>query len=234
LKLLRDVFDSLSGSALKTEMALLNAALRQKGLKLGVKKTYSETFERLRGVFQRVQALCTEIQSMLAATFRQLNGEHGFSLQAPAVPQLAGFVQDLDMVEKGHLQYLSVTNTFRLAQAEFADRLVRALATRLRTIHETALGEVELWSKTAAAQLDAQLRERRRNFARRIEAIDRIQQATGGLAERIREIEVQEATINELEAKLGELTQYLMRVRDTQRSGATVPRPAAEPATERS
>jgi len=234
LKLLRDVFDSLSGSALKAEMAQLNAALHQKGLKFGVKKAYAETFERLRAVFKRVQALCTEIQSMLAATFRQLNGEHGFSLQAPAVPQLASFVQDLDMVEKGHLQYLSVTNTFRLAQAEFADRLVRALATRLRTIQETALGEVELWSKTAAAQLDAQLRERRRNFARRIEAIDRIQQATGGLAERIREIEVQEGTINELEAKLGELTQYLMRVRETQRSGAAARQQTAEPATERS
>ena len=56
-----------------------------------------------------------------------------------------------------------------------------------RTIHETALGEVELWSKTAAAQLDAQLRERRRNFGRRIEAVDRIQQATGGLNDRIGE-----------------------------------------------
>ena len=158
-------------------MAQLNAALHQKGLKFGVKKAYSETFERLRAVFRRVQALCTEIQSMLAATFRQLNGEHGFSLQAPAEPQLESFMQDLDSVERGHLQYLGVANTFRLAQADFADQLVRALATRLRTIHETALGEVELWSKTAAAQLDAQLRERRRNFARRIEAIDRIQQA---------------------------------------------------------
>ncbi len=234
LKLLRDVFDSLSGSALKAEMAQLNAALHQKGLKLGVKKTYADTFDRLRAVFQRVQALCTEIQSMLAATFRQLNGEHGFSLQAPAVPQLASFVQDLDMVERGHLQYLGVTNAFRLAQAEFADRLVRALATRLRTIHEAALGEVELWSKTAAAQLDAQLRERRRNFARRIEAIDRIQQATGGLGDRIREIELQEATINELEAKLGELTEYLMRVRDTQRLQAVAGQHMAEHATERS
>ncbi|MCZ4317304.1 dynamin family protein [Comamonadaceae bacterium G21597-S1] len=234
LKLLREVFDSLSGSALKTEMAQLNAALHQKGLKFGVKKAYAETFDRLREVFKRVQSLCTEIQSMLAATFRQLNGEHGFSLQAPAVPQLASFVQDLDMVERGHLQYLGVTNTFRLAQAEFADRLVRALATRLRTIHETALGEVELWSKTAAAQLDAQLRERRRNFARRIEAIDRIQQATGGLAERIHEIEVQEATINELEAKLDELTSYLVRVREPQQARAARPARAAEPATARS
>ena len=234
LKLLRDVFDSLSGSALKTEMAQLNAALHQKGLKFGVKRAYAETFERLRAVFKRVQGLVAEIQSMLAATFRQLNGEHGFSLQAPPVPQLASFVQDLDMVERGHLQYLGVANTFRLAQPEFADRLVRALATRLRTIHETALSEVELWSKTAAAQLDAQLRERRRNFARRIEAIDRIQQATGGLAERIHELVSQESAINELETKLGELTNYLIRVRESHREAAAEPAAIPESATARS
>jgi hypothetical protein len=198
-------------------MAELNTALHQKGLKLGIKKAYGETFDRLRATFRKVQSLCTEIQAMLAATFRQLNGEHGFSLQAPGEPQLASYVQDLDMVERGHLQYLGLGNAFRLAQSEFADRLVRALATRLRTIHETALGDVELWSKTAAAQLDAQLRERRRNFGRRIEAIDRIQQATGGLNDRIGEIESQEATLTELESKLGELTNYLIRVRETRR-----------------
>jgi hypothetical protein len=234
LKLLREVFDSLSASALKAEMAQLNTALHQKGLKFGVKKAYDDTFQRLRAVFGRVQALVTEIQSMLAATFRQLNGEHGFSLQAPPVPQLAPFIQDLDMVERGHLQYLGVTNMFRLAQADFADRLVRALATRLRTIHETALGEVELWSKTAAAQLDAQLRERRRNFARRIEAIDRIQQATGGLADRIREIEGQETAIMDLETKLGELTNYLVRVRESHCADANGPATILEPETARS
>ncbi len=230
LKLLRDVFDSLSATALKTEMAQLNAALRQKGLKFGVRKAYGETFERLRATFRRVQALCKEIQSMLAATFRQLNGEHGFSLQAPPEPQVESFIQDLDSVERGHLQYLGVANTFRLAQTEFSDKLVRALATRLRTIHENALGEVELWSKTAAAQLDAQLRERRRNFVRRIEAIDRIQQATGGLADRIAEIAAQESAMTELETKLGELTNYLIRVRGPQPK-AEIQRASATEAT---
>ena len=67
-----------------------------------------------------------------------------------------------------------------------ADRLVRALATRLRVIYESALGEVELWNKSAAAQLDAQLRERRRNFGRRLEAIERIQQAANEPAPRRR------------------------------------------------
>ena len=56
----------------------------------------------------------------------------------------------------------------------------------------------------------AQLRERRRNFTRRIEAIDRIQQATGGLEERIGEIENHGGALNQLDAKLFELTEFLM------------------------
>jgi len=210
LKLLREVFSILGSSALKKEMAQLSAALLQKGLKLGVKRAYGETFDRLRGNLQRVQSLCGEIQAMLAATFRQLNGEHGFSLQAPTEPQMAQYLSDLDMVERSHIQYLGLGNAFKLAQPEFADRLVRALSTRLRGIHEMALSDVELWSKSAAAQLDAQLRERRRNFSRRIEAIDRIQQAAGGLEDRIQDIDQQEAALGQIELKLIELTDYLI------------------------
>ncbi len=166
-------------------MTQLVAALQQKGLKLGVKKAYGETFDRLRGSFDKVQAMTAEIQTMLDATFRQLNAEYGFSLQVSPVPKLDGYLRDLSLLERSHLQYLGIGNAFRLAQPEFADRLVRALSTRLRAIHESAVGDIELWSKAAASQLDAQLRERRRNFGRRLEAIDRIQQAAGGLSDRI-------------------------------------------------
>lgn len=210
LKLLREVFGILGSTALKKEMAHLTATLLQKGLKLGVKRAYGETFDRLRANLHKVQTLCGEIQSMLAATFRQLNGEHGFSLQAPTEPQMAQYLLDLDMVERSHIQYLGIGNAFKLAQPEFADRLVRALSTRLRGIHESALADVELWSKSAAAQLDAQLRERRRNFSRRIEAIDRIQQAAGGLEDRIQDVDQQEAALNQIELKLIELTDYLI------------------------
>jgi hypothetical protein len=210
LKLLREVFGILGSTALKKEMASLTATLLQKGMKLGVKRAYGETFDRLRANLERVQTLCSDIQAMLAATFRQLNGEHGFSLQAPTEPQMAQYLTDLNMVERSHVQYLGIGNAFKLAQPEFADRLVRALSTRLRGIHETALGDVELWSKSAAAQLDAQLRERRRNFSRRIEAIDRIQQAAGGLEDRIQDIDQQEVALNQIELKLIELTDYLI------------------------
>jgi hypothetical protein len=209
LKLLRDVFGLLGTSTLKTEMAELTSALRAPGLKLGVRKAYSRTFDRLREGLRQAEKVSGEIQTMLTGTFRQLNAEYGFSLQAPREPDLARYERDLDLVERSHNQYLGVSNALKLAQPEFADRLVRALATRLRVIYESALGEVELWNKSAAAQLDAQLRERRRNFGRRLEAIDRIRQAASGLDDRIGEIRSQETTLDELDAKLAELTAHL-------------------------
>lgn len=214
LRLLREVFGILGSGALKKEMAQLTETLMQKGLKLGVKRAYGDTFDRLRGNLQKVQTLCAEIQSMLVASFKLLNGEYGFSLQAPAEPDMGRFMAELDTIERNHLQYLGVGNAFKLAQPEFSDRLVRALSTRLRSVHENALADVELWSKSAAAQLDAQLRERRRNFARRIEAIDRISQAAGGLDDRIGEIEQQETALDQLDAKLSELTAYLIAAQD--------------------
>jgi hypothetical protein len=219
-KLLRDVFNMLGTSTLKHEMHELTEALRQPGIKLGVRKAYAQTFERLRVGLQKAQATSAEIQSMLTGTFRQLNAEYGFSLQAPREPELARYERDLDLVERSHMQYLSVTNALRLAQPEFADRLVRALATRLRVVYESALGEVELWNKSAAAQLDAQLRERRRNFTRRLEAIERIQQAATGLDERIAEIEQQEIALDQLDLKLTELTDHLVHT----------PEPVTQPA----
>jgi hypothetical protein len=215
LKLLRDVFTLLGTGTLKKEMTELTTALRQPGIKLGVRKAYASTFDRLRGGLRQAQTASAEIQSMLTGTFRQLNAEYGFSLQAPREPDLARYERDLDLVERSHNQYLGVGNAFRLAQPEFADRLVRALATRLRVVFESALGEVELWNKSAAAQLDAQLRERRRNFGRRIEAIKRIQQAATGLDDRIVEIGAQESLIEELDAKLTDLTNHLVNIPGT-------------------
>ncbi len=228
LKLLREVFALLGNSTLKAEMMQLTKALRQPGIKLGVRKAYTQTFERLRAGLAKAQSSSGDIHTMLNATFRQLNAEYGFSLQAPREPDLARFQADLDLVERSHNQYLGVSNVLRLAQPEFADRLVRALATRLRVVYESALGEVELWNKSAASQLDAQLRERRRNFGRRIEAIERIQEAASGLDDRLNEIQLQEQSLDQLDTKLLELTSHLINIPTVKQDFASrVSRPAA-------
>jgi len=210
VKLLREVLSLLSTPTLRAELAELTHALKQPGIKLGVKKAYSQTFSRLREGLQKSQILSDEVQSMLTASFNQLNAEFGFSLQPPKEPEFARYQRDLELIQSSHLKYLGLGNMLKLSQPEFAERLVRALATRLRVVYESALSEVELWNKSASSQLDAQLRERRRNFGRRIEAVERIQQAASGLDERIAEIGEQENVLNELEATLLDLTSRLV------------------------
>ena len=209
LKLLREVFNLLGTPTLKTELTELTHTLKQPGIKFGVKKAYGQTFSRLRDALRKAESTSGEIHTMLMASFRQLNAEFGFSLQAPKAPELVRYENDLDLIERSHLQYLGVTNIIKLSQPDFSERLVRALSTRLRVVYESALGEVELWNKSAAAQLDAQLRERRRSFSRRIEAIERIQSAASGLQERMGEIDVQVVALNALDNKLIELTSHL-------------------------
>jgi GTPase SAR1 family protein len=219
LKLLREIFGLLGPRHLKHEMAQLTAALQQKGFKLGIKRAYGETFEHIAANFQLVHAKGHEIHSMLAATFLQLNTDYGFSLQVPDEPHVVVYLESLDLIERSHLQYLGLGNAFRLAQPEFAQRLVRALSTRVRTVHETALADVEAWSKSADSQLDAQLRERRKNFVRRLEAIDRIAQASSGLDERIEEINHRKDDLDQVGLKLSELTNYLIRMTAPERFG---------------
>ena len=209
LKLLREVFNLLSTPTLKVELTELTTSLKQPGIKLGVKKAYGQTFSRLRAGLQKAQVASGDIQFMLTASFKQLNAEFGFSLQAPKEPELSRFEAELGQIERSHLQYLGLKNVLKLSQPDFSERLVRALATRLRVVYESAMSEVELWNKSAASQLDAQLRERRRNFGRRIEAIERIQSAASGLDERISEISIQEIALDELIEKLTELTSHL-------------------------
>ena len=210
MKMLRDLFNALSASRVKEELLALGQALKESGLKLGVKKVYAETFSRLEAILAEAKKINTDLHGLLQNSFRQMNSEFGFSLQLQALPDLERYARDLQKIEEGHLRYLGVSNLLRLNRPEFADRLVKSLSTRLRGIYDAALADVELWNKAAAAQLDAQVRERRRSFVKRVEAIERIQEAAGSLEERIQELSAQSRDISNLQKRLEQLAAPLL------------------------
>lgn len=223
LKLLREVFQLLGNASIKRELAELNAALREPGLKLGIKKSYADGFERLRGVIRQVQALEGEIHAMLKAAFVQLNTDYGFALQAAEPPAMERFASDLDAVERSHLRYLGVGHMLQLARAGFSEKLVRALLTRVRSIFETALGDIELWNKATTSQLDTQLRERRRAYGRRIDAVERIQDAAGSLDQRIHDLQQEQQALQATAQRLRELGHELRRASATDAADTAPP-----------
>jgi len=76
------------------------------------------------------------------------------------------------------------------------------LVSKLRVVFESAAGDLDLWNKSATSQIDVQLRERRRTFKRRREALERIQAAAGELEQRITEVEAQDERLGDLQRRL--------------------------------
>ena len=216
LKLMNQAFHLLGATSLRKELEQLSGALEHSGLKVGVRKVYASTFERLRDLGRRCVQRAAEVQTMLAAMFRELNAEFGFSLQPPGDLQLHDFERELAQIEESYLQYLSFGNTLKLANPMFGQRMLKALGMRLRAVFESAANDLDLWSKSATAQLDAQLKERKRSFARRMEAVDRIHEAASGLAQRIAEIESAEQQLDQLEQRLAQWAQQLLQVPQAQ------------------
>lgn len=216
LKLMNQAFHLLGATSLRKELEQLSGALEHSGLKVGVRKVYASTFERLRDLGAQVRAAAAEVQTMLAAMFRELNAEFGFSLQPPGDLQLHDFEHELAQIEESYLQYLSFGNTLKLANPMFGQRMLKALGMRLRAVFESAANDLDLWSKSATSQLDAQLKERKRSFARRMEAVDRIHEAASGLAQRIAEIESAEQQLVQLEQRLVQWAQQLLQVPQAQ------------------
>jgi hypothetical protein len=213
MKLLRELFRQLGVTSIKKGLLGLAGALRASGVKLGIKHEYVQGFNNLRALLRRAQDMEAEIHDALVTAFRQVNTEYGFVLQVAPAPDMGRFMNDLDEVERSHLLYLGMGNLLQLSRPEFCQRLLSALFSRVRSIFETALGELELWDKTVFSQLDAQLHERRKAYARRFDAIGRIQSAAGSLDERLSEMDEQRRELDKIQARLAKDASDLRAVR---------------------
>ncbi len=201
---LRDALAQLSSDALRTEMAAMQGAASASLLKLGARKAYGVLFDRLRAALQSARTQTNEMQSMLDASFRQLNADFGFAFTMPPVPDLARFEVELDLIDKRYGSYLSISQSWRLAVPGFMEQFRRMLLSKLRVVFESAAGEIELWSKGASSQVDVQLRERRRGFQRRREALERIRAASGELEARIADVEAADARLLQQQRRMDE------------------------------
>ena len=209
-RMLQALLQSLSAGAVEMRLAPLRQSLAGAGLKLGARKAYGAAFTQLRGVVDQLLTDAAELQQMVAASFRALNAEFGFALQASLAWPLQDLARELEQIERGYLHYLGLGHALQLAQADYSQRLIRALAERVTGVFASAGQELALWSQSAMAQLEAQWVERKRSFTRRIEAVDRIQQAASSLVERIAEIDAAEHETAALEQQLAQLCAQLL------------------------
>jgi hypothetical protein len=208
-RMLKDMLVDLSSDRVRDEVAEMQSSMGTSILNLGAKKAFVALCERLRASLASVHRRNSEIREMLGASFARLNAEFGFSLALTKPLEFERFTSELQLIESNYIQYLGLTLALRLAQPKFMEQFRRMLISKLRVVFENASSELELWNKAVSAQVDSQLRERRKAFKRRRETLEKIQTAAGELESRIEEIDTQDQRLLQFLARASELAEAL-------------------------
>jgi len=224
-RMLKDALVGLSSDRLREEVSEMQAVMNKSLLNLGAKKAFIVLCTKLRALLTGAQQLNVEVRDMLGASFARLNAEFGFSLALTKAPEMERYIDELSLIETNYVQYLGLTQALRLSQPKFMEQFRRMLVSKLRVVFENASGDLEIWNKSTSAQVDSQLRERRRNFRRRRESLERVQTAASELETRLGEIEAQD---DRLQSLLGR-TRHLLEALREQACVGPMPEVAAQP-----
>ncbi len=201
-RLLRQVSTLLGSDRLRTELAAMLSAAGSLPFHLGGRSAFRALMQRLRAAVDAAESEADELRQMLDASFVQLNTEFGFAFALGPAPSLAHYRNELGLIEENYGRYFGFGQAWRMAAPGFAEQFRRMLLAKLRVVFENATGEVEMWSKAAAGQVELQLRERRRGFAHRRDALQRVQAAAGELEQRIAEVQQQDGHLERLHEQL--------------------------------
>lgn len=201
-RLLRELMTRLSAESLATEVTVMQQTAGAKLLGLGAKAAFEQLFRRLRDTLDHAEHQSQEMLQMLDGSFRQMNSDFGFAFELGVPPGMAGFRQDLALIETSYGRYFSIGQAWRLSAPGFAEQFRRLLLSKLRVVFENAASEIELWVRSALAQVDAQLQERRRGFDRRREALERVQSASGDLEQRITDLQQADEQLGALQLRV--------------------------------
>ncbi|MBS0305726.1 MAG: dynamin family protein [Proteobacteria bacterium] len=229
-RLLRSVMALLGSDALRVEVAAMQSAIGARPFNLGGRGAFAELMKRLHAALARAEAQAAEMRQMLEASFAQLNAEFGFAFAVSPVPALASYAKELGRIEDNYGRYFGFSQAWRMAQPGFVEQFRRMLLSKLRVVFENAAGEIELWSKSASGQVELQLRERRRAFVRRREALQRVQGAASDLEQRIAEVQQQDEQLAAMHARIERLADDAVagtRRLHAETAGTLAPEPAA-------
>jgi hypothetical protein len=201
---LRTIMLMLSSDRLRREVSHMRRQSDDSLFNLGARKAFIALCERLVDALHQADERSAEIEQMLTGSYQKLNAEYGFALTISPAPDLERFQRDLRLIQESYVRYLGAVNALRLAQPRFLEHFLRMLVSKLRVVFENASAEIEMWNKSASAQVDAQLRDRRRAFKRRRESLERVSVAEGELEQRIAEVEAQDARLQRWLERIGE------------------------------
>jgi hypothetical protein len=198
----KDAVLNLSNDRVREVVDTLSKALEASVLNLGTKKAFAQMCADVRAHVKAAEVRSGEISEMLQASFDRLNAEFGFALALVSAPALQRVHDEVTTIERNYAKYLGISQAIKMGQPRFIEHFRRMLLSKLRVLFESASAEFDIWSKAVSAQIDAQLKERRKSFRNRKEALERIESATDELEERLAELDSQDERLQQFSQRI--------------------------------
>ena len=209
-RMLEKLRERFASKSVLQELEQLESRMGAAVLKLGVKGELTRIGAELRNRLVEAETQIEEIRQMLAAAFTRANSEFGFTVSAPRVLRLNGLMQEFDRAMHAYTEHLSGVNWLKLQNNAYTLRTLRGLSSRVRDLFERALRDIENWDRSAIAQLDSQVRERKKQLNRRLATLQRIEDTKDSLHDRINELRAQVEHIGTLQRGLNDQIQRVL------------------------
>jgi predicted GTPase len=200
---------------LKGHVRAARQAMRASRTSMGLRDGMASLLDAAHRDFADLTRRIDEVQALMAAMYSSFNREHGFTLGVPLPYSTRRFASELlrvEAVQQRHFGAMSLVTTEKWALTR---RFFESVAARLRDLYEQAGREVDGWMRAIFAPIESQVREHQQQLRRRIDAVQRVLEASEALDARIDEIEEDRAQaqqrLDALEAVAADVNRVLDR-----------------------
>ncbi len=217
---LRSVFTKASGelfvelgvAPLREEIRTTRERMVRSWFSTGLRGVMEGFFSIARSRLTRSQAKTDEISGMVSGMYRKFASDHGMMLAAPMKFSLSRYQNEVVRVEDVYRDRFGLIVIFSNDQLVLTQKFFESIASRVRETFEAANRDVEAWLKAVMAPLEGQIREHQSQLRRRLDSIKHIQDTSETLEERLDEVMVNEAEVNELLNGLRDLDDSLQMI----------------------
>ncbi len=208
-RLSTDVFTSLGMGILKVEIRKardeMDKSMFSSGLRKAVQHFFHETESNLRLSGQKTD----EITEMMTVMYRKFSTEHGLALSTPMPFSLDKYRNEIKMIQGIYQKQFGAAAIMTTPQVILMQKFFDSIASRVKQSFLQANRDVEAWLKVVMAPLEAQIGEHKAQLKRRRQAIERINDASESLEEKVQafaqmqaDLEAQKRTLRLLEIEL--------------------------------
>ncbi|MEI7445677.1 MAG: dynamin family protein [Burkholderiales bacterium] len=194
--------------------------IRESKLSTGLRTGMDGLLAAARADLSRLDGHVQEVSALMTAMYGSFNREHGFTLGQPMPFATQPFVADLVRVEALYERHFGAMSLVTTEKWALARRFFESVAVRVRDVYEKAGRDVESWLRAVLAPIEGQVREHQQQLKRRLDAVQRVMQASGQLDERIAELHEARAAVESQIASLQGLAREVAGVLERRESPA--------------